>query len=180
MKKSDRLGDTKGLKVSVAEILNRPGEYRELDVRPSFEDVQTELARLEARPLSAHLKAESVVEGILVTGHVAGEATLRCARCLSEFRGPVALDLCELYTTPGHELPEDEAYRVEGSEIDLEPMLRDALVLALPLNPVCREACRGLCARCGRDLNDGDCDCEESEIDPRWADLEALREKLNG
>ena len=109
-----------------------------------------------------------------------GDATLKCARCLTEFRGPVALDLCELYTTPGHELPDDEAYRVQGSEIDLEPMLRDALVLALPLNPVCREACRGLCARCGRDLNDGDCDCEESEIDPRWADLAALREKLNG
>jgi uncharacterized protein len=177
---SDRLGDSASLKVSIAEILNRPGEYRDLDVSPAFEDVRTELAHLTPGPLDSRLKAESVVEGILVTGRVEGSASLRCARCLTDFEGDVSLDVCELFTTPGHELPEGEAYKVQGGEIDLEPMLRDALVLALPLNPVCKEACRGLCARCGRDLNQGDCDCEEPEIDPRWAELSALREKLNG
>jgi uncharacterized protein len=136
------------LKVSVAEILNRPGEYRDLDVRPAFEDVQTELARLEAGPLESRLRAESVVEGVLVTGRVAGGASLKCARCLEPFEGSVELDVCELFTTPGHELPEEEAYKVQGSEIDLEPMLRDALLLALPLNPIHDENCRGLCADC--------------------------------
>ena len=168
------------LKISVAEILGRPGEYRDLDVRPAFEDLQTELARLETDPLDANLKAESVVEGVLVTGRVAGDAKLTCARCLKSFHGPVSLDVCELYTTPGHELPEEEAYKVQGSEIDLEPMLRDALVLSLPLNPVCEEACRGLCATCGQNLNDGDCNCVQDETDPRWAPLDALRERLNG
>jgi uncharacterized protein len=168
------------LKVSIAEILNRPGEYRDLEVRPAFDDVRTELAHLETGPLDSHLKAESVVEGILVSGGVQGKASLKCARCLTDFEGTIELDVCELFTTPGHELPNEEAYKVQGSEIDLEPMLRDALVLALPLNPVCRETCRGMCARCGSDLNQGDCDCEEPEIDPRWAGLSALREKLNG
>jgi uncharacterized protein len=168
------------LKVSVAEILNRPGEYRDLDVRPVFEDVQTELARLEAGPLESRLRAESVVEGVLVTGRVSGAAALTCARCLEPFEGSVELDLCELFTTPGHELPEEEAYKVEGSEIDLEPMLRDALLLALPLNPIHDENCMGLCATCGKNLNEGPCDCQVDEIDPRWADLSALREQLNG
>ena len=168
------------LKVSVAEILNRPGEYCDLDVRPAFEDVRTGLARLEAGPLDARLRAESVVEGVLVTGRVAGSTSLSCARCLTRFEGSLELDVCELFTTPGHELPEEEAYRVEGSEIDLEPMLRDALVLALPLNPVCSEACEGLCATCGKDLNEGGCECVHDEIDPRWAELSALRERLNG
>jgi len=168
------------LKVSVAEILNRPGEYRDLDVRPAFEDVHTELARLDAGPLESRLRAESVVEGVLVTGRVAGAASLKCARCLEPFEGFVELDVCELFTTPGHELPEEEAYKVEGSEIDLEPMLRDALLLALPLNPVHDENCKGLCASCGRNLNEGPCDCVTDEIDPRWAELSALRERLNG
>jgi uncharacterized protein len=168
------------LKVSVAEILNRPGEYRDLDLRPAFEDVRTELAHLGTGPLDTRLKAESVVEGILVSGRVAGTASLRCARCLKDFDGSVSLDVCELFTTPGHELPEEEAYKVQGMEIDLGPMLRDALVLALPLNPVCDEACMGLCAGCGKNLNHGECECEETGIDPRWAGLTALREKLNG
>lgn len=168
------------LKVSVAEILNRPGEYRDIDVRPVFEDVHTELAHVDATPISAPLKAESVVEGILVTGRVGASATMKCARCLEPLTAPVELDLCELFTTPGHELPEEEAYRAQGSEIDLEPMLRDALLLALPLNPVCSEDCKGLCATCGKNLNEGACGCVHDDIDPRWAGLSALRERLNG
>lgn len=168
------------LKVSVAEILDRPGEYRDLHVQPTFDDVETRLARLEARPLRSRLRAEAVVEGVLVTGSVAGEASLTCARCLETFAGSIELDLCELFTTPGHELPEEEAYKVRGSEIDLEPMLRDALVLALPLNPVHDEACKGLCATCGKNLNEGDCTCHVNDVDPRWAGLSALREQLNG
>lgn len=168
------------LKVSVAEIVNRPGEYRDIDVRPVFSDVETALARLEVGPLSSRLRMESVVEGVLVTGRVGGTAALKCARCLEGFEGPVDLDVCELFTTPGHDLPEEEAYKVQGSEIDLEPMLRDALVLALPLNPVCSEACKGLCSTCGKNLNQGACECRVDDIDPRWAGLSALRERLNG
>jgi uncharacterized protein len=57
-------------------------------------------------------------------------------------------------------------------------MLRDAVTLALPLRPLCREDCKGLCARCGNDLNAGPCDCGGDDIDPRWEALAALRERL--
>jgi uncharacterized protein len=57
-------------------------------------------------------------------------------------------------------------------------MVRDALVLALPLNPVCEAACKGLCARCGKDLSGGPCDCSEDDVDPRWAELATLKDRL--
>ena len=102
-----------------------------------------------------------------------------CARCLQPITTDVELDVCELFLAPGHEAPpEEEAYEVQGMDIDLEPMLRDNLTLALPLNPVCREDCAGLCATCGKDLNTGACDCTDEEIDPRWAGLAELRDKL--
>ena len=168
------------LRVSVAEILGHPGEYRDIRLDRPISGVRTPLARVTEAPVHAELRAESVVEGILVTGTVRAGTTLSCSRCLDEFPSEVGLELCELFAGPGHESSvEDEAYRVEGTEVDLEPMLRDALTLALPFHPLCREECPGLCARCGRRLDVGSCDCFQEETDPRWAELDALREKLS-
>lgn len=168
------------LRVSVAEILGQPGAYRDLKVQHPLPGVRTALARLsQGDPIRAELRAESVVEGILVTGKAAGQGHFRCARCLKPLDAEVEVEVCELYVTPGHEAPaEEEVYEVQGDEVDLEPMLRDALALSLPLNPVCRADCQGLCAGCGKDLNDGPCECVDDEIDPRWAPLSELRERL--
>ncbi|MDP9068895.1 MAG: DUF177 domain-containing protein [Actinomycetota bacterium] len=166
------------LSVSVAEILGRPGAYRDIHISKPLPGVRTALARLQ-KDLDAELRLESVVEGVLVTGRATGPAVLQCARCLKQLPTRVSADVCELFYAPGHEPPPDEdAYVVGGLEMDLEPMLRDALTLALPLNPLCDEDCKGLCARCGKDLNLNDCTCTEPESDPRWAALDALRDKL--
>ena len=165
------------LKISVAEILGRPGLFQDVKLSPRIDGVATTLARLEEAPLDATLRAESVVEGILVTGSVSGGELLECARCLKELRSQVNVEVCELFEAPGHE-SEDDSYRVSGNEIDLEPMLRDNVTLALPLKPVCSEDCKGLCATCGTDLNVGSCDCTEEVVDERWAPLSALKEKL--
>jgi uncharacterized metal-binding protein YceD (DUF177 family) len=165
------------LTVSVAEIIGRPGQYRDISITKPVPGLEVPLAHVGERPLAARLRLESVVEGILVTGGVEAVADLECARCLKGLTESVEVDVCELYTAPGHEA-EDDAYRVTGMDIDLEPMLRDAVTLALPLNPVCRADCAGLCARCGKDLNEGACDCTEDTSDPRWAPLAALRDKL--
>jgi uncharacterized protein len=165
--------------ISVADILNRPGIYRDVRLERPFHGIATALAALDDRPLRAELRLEAVVEGILVTGPVTAEAALECARCLKGFVGDVDVEVCELYAAPGHEPEDDDAYRVRGTDIDLEPMLRDAIALALPLNPLCRESCAGLCSRCGRDLNQGPCDCSDDKSDPRWAVLDALRDRLS-
>jgi uncharacterized protein len=166
------------LTVSVAELLGRPGQYRDISLHEPLDDVRTAMARLDDAPVSGALRAESVVEGILVTGTVSGHITAECARCLTALDADAAVEVCELFAGPGSEIADDEAYRVVGTEIHLEPMLRDALTLALPLNPLCRRDCKGLCASCGADLNSGDCLCADDATDPRWAPLDALRARL--
>ena len=166
--------------VSVADILGRPGAYRDLRLQARLPGVRNALVQLEETPVAASLRAESVVEGILVTGEVEGSTVVACARCLSERRGSVHLEVCELFTTADRHLPEEEAYRLEGTDMHLEPMLRDAIALALPLSPLCREECKGLCGGCGRDLNLGPCACRDTGLDPRWAALAGLRERLEG
>ncbi len=167
------------LTVSVAEILGRPGEYRDLVLSEPLEGVRAPLARLDETPIRANLRAESVVEGVLITGTVEGRTSLECARCLRSFRSDVSLELCELYAAPGHEVADDEdAYELDGTDVRLEPMLRDAVTLALPFNPLCRPGCKGICAQCGADLNEGSCTCTEDDLDPRWAALAPLKDRL--
>ena len=105
--------------------------------------------------------------------------TFECSRCLTEFPSEIAVELCELFAGPGHDpQPEEDFYEVTGTDVDLEPMLRDGLVLALPLNPLCSLDCKGYCAGCGQNLNEGACTCAPGDVDPRWAGLEAVRTKL--
>lgn len=166
------------LKVSVVEILGRPGANRHVSITKPLEGVRVDLAHLEPAPIAAELRLESVVEGVLVTGPVSGDVRCSCARCLAEFETAVEVDVCELYASSGHLEEDEDVYRIAGEELDLEPMLRDELTLALPLNPLCRADCKGMCARCGRDLNEGACDCTEDTSDPRWAALDQVRAKL--
>ncbi len=164
-----------GLTISVADILGRPGAYRELHLDAPVPGVTTALARLAPDPAHADLKAESVVEGILVSGTLRADATLECARCLKAFDTDLSVDVCELFVAPSHEAQADEdSYRVAGTDIDLEPMVRDTVVLAMPFSPLCRPDCLGLCERCGGDRNAGECSCPP-EVDPRWAALDSLQ-----
>ena len=169
-----------GFTHSVIDILGRPGEYRDFRIVEPLEGAGTSLAHLNASPVEADLRAESVVEGILVTGRARAGVTFECSRCLREFPSEIAVELCELFTGPGHDAaPEEDSYAVAGTDVDLEPMLRDALVLALPLSPVCSLDCKGYCAGCGQNLNEGECTCAPDDVDPRWAGLEDLRAKLD-
>ena len=178
----DRKGTfVQGLSLSVADLLGRPGEYRDFTVSSTLTDVGNPLAHLSDDPVGGNLRAESVVEGILVTGDVLAEVAYQCARCLTSFSAPVSQTVCELFLAPGHKAPPDaDVYEVKGREIHLEPMLRDALALALPLSPVCDSECAGICAGCGRNLNQDGCICSREEVDPRWAELTALRARLQG
>ncbi|MFN2525875.1 MAG: DUF177 domain-containing protein [Actinomycetota bacterium] len=162
-------------KLSVAEILGRPAAYREVELRAPIGGVESAVARLAEDPISARLRLEAVVEGILVTGGVQAGLRLECARCLKDFKSDIAVEVCDLYAAAGSS---EDAYRLSGTDLNLEPLLRDVLGLALPFNPLCRPDCKGLCAQCGKDLNAGPCDCKTDERDPRWDALDAVAERL--
>ncbi len=118
---------------------------------------------------------ESVVEGVLVSGTASAVANGHCARCLDPITEDVEVDLTELFAYPGSSTEEttdeDEIPRLIDDRIDLEPMVRDAVVLALPLAPLCSEDCRGLCIECGVKWADLEPGHGHEKIDPRWATL---------
>jgi uncharacterized protein len=131
-------------------------------------------------PLVLTVRLESVTEGVLATGQVTGELRGECGRCLDEFTGPLDVDFVELFAYPhsatNETTDEDEVGRLEGDHLDLEPVVRDAVVLSFPLTPLCRPDCAGLCSECGERLDDLPEDHTHTQLDPRWA---ALVERLS-
>ena len=159
---------------------------------PAPDDLRLELARV---PVGAEvhldLRFEAVTEGVLVTGSATAPLAGECARCLAPLAATVTASFTELYLYPHdkhdrhdrHDRPdrhdwlddeeqdEEELY-LDGDLLDLEPVLRDAVVLALPMSPLCREDCPGLCVECGAPLADAGPDhAHEDAPDPRWAGL---------
>jgi uncharacterized protein len=166
------------LSVDVSELLRRPGASERLQRDEILDGIEVPLARVEEGSiLHLDLRLEALVDGIHVSGPVDGDVTIECRRCLKEFVRPLQVELDDSFVYPG-EGAEDEAYRVEGEEIDLEPVIRDAVMLALPLNPLCTDGCRGLCTTCGADLNETDCGHSQEPVDIRWTGLEQLRRSL--
>ena len=159
--------------VPVFDLMHRPGEMRikELDIVVP-EDLGTTLIAVKAGDtLHVDLRMEALHDGILVSVSVDGEAIGECGRCLIEMRQPVEVEFQELFA-----YSQDEAfeYEVQEDSIDLEPVLRDAVVLSLPFQPVCQEDCLGLCPQCGARLLDNPGHEHEAPIDPRWASLVGL------
>jgi uncharacterized protein len=125
-------------------------------------------------PVELDLRLESVIEGVLVTGTATVQVRGECVRCLGEVSDELEVDIQELFVYPGSDATEDEASRLEGDLIDLEPLLRDGVVLDLPFQPLCREDCQGLCAVCGANLNLDPEHSHEASFDPRWEKLRRL------
>jgi uncharacterized protein len=128
--------------------------------------------------LALDLTLQSVSEGVYVSGRVRASLAGECGRCLRPIEDTVDVDIAELYayqdSTTDETTEEDEVGRIEDDLIDLEPVVRDAIVLALPVNPVCREDCRGLCPECGVPWDDLPADHAHEQLDPRWAALSKL------
>jgi len=125
-------------------------------------------------PVELDLRLESVIEGVLVTGTATVDVRGECVRCLGEVSEELEIDIQELFVYPESDATEEEASRLEGDLIDLEPLLRDDVVLDLPFQPVCREDCAGLCVECGANLNADPDHTHEAAPDPRWEKLRRL------
>ncbi len=122
-------------------------------------------------PVELDVRLEAVGEGVLVTGTAEVALAGECVRCLAPIRRSDEIDIQELYYYPGNGPDDDETSRIEGERIDLEPVLRDAVVLDLPFTPLCKDDCEGLCQTCGANLNDDPDHTHGGNNDERWSAL---------
>jgi uncharacterized protein len=162
-----------GLVLDTHELGRRAGALKELQTTVETpEDLGIGVIGVPAGSrVELDLRLESVVEGVLVTGTATVAIHGECVRCLGTIDDTLEIDVQELFVYPGSEATEDEASRLDGDLIDLEPLLRDAVVLELPLQPLCAPDCAGLCPECGANLNDQPEHSHETAPDPRWAAL---------
>jgi DUF177 domain-containing protein len=158
------------------ELGRRAGSMLELQLdRAAPADWQLDLVEVPAgASIQLDLRLESVMDGVLVSAQLQAPIRAECGRCLQPVTDSLDVSWSELYAYEPD--PDDEDLPViDGDLIDLEPALRDAVVLALPLNPVCREDCAGLCPTCGARLDDVEPGHAHERTDPRWDALSALQ-----
>ena len=164
------------------ELGRRPGSQREVTrTVPAPADLGIEVLSVpEGSPVELDLRLEAVMEGVLVTGTATADLSGECVRCLEPIVDQLDVTFQELFVydaKPGERADEDpEVSMLEDDLVDLEPLLRDAVVLALPFQPLCQEDCPGLCTECGARLADDPDHGHEEPVDPRWAGLAELAE----
>ena len=164
------------------ELGRRPGSERWVSLTaPAPADLGIDVIGVpEGSDIEASVRLEAVIEGVLATGTARVVAVGECVRCLEAVEVPLEVDFQELYVYDDGDDPvvaeaeSDETRRLEGDLLDLEPVLRDEVVLALPMKPLCTPDCAGLCPICGVRLADAPGHAHEAEIDPRWAALRQL------
>ncbi len=128
-------------------------------------------------PLKGEFTATRTSEGVYVDGRLHTAISQQCVRCLGDALVPINIKIEELFYYPEHEAPTG-AYVFQGDTgyIDIAPLVRETTFLAVPIQPVCKEECLGLCMECGQNLNEVDCGCVVDEIDPRLASLKQFLE----
>ncbi|MGH8907417.1 MAG: YceD family protein [Egibacteraceae bacterium] len=179
---TSRLHDTV---LPVSELIGQPGVSRRVDLAlPVPRGLALPLVEV-VEPLRLTGEVASVVEGMLVRGVLRVALRLQCARCLTDLASETASEVVELFVDPtradrwppAHAPgdPVEAGYEISDGRIDLDTLLRDALLPAVPYQPLCDTACRGLCPMCGSNRNDADCACAQEQPDSRWEALEGLR-----
>ncbi|MFM5905636.1 MAG: YceD family protein [Micrococcales bacterium] len=163
-------------KIQVHDLIRKPGGMREHNFDVVLgEDFGNAIAAVRVgETLELDTRLESVHEGILVTGVAFATAQTECSRCLDELKLAVEVDFQELFAYSG---TQEEDFLVQDDQVDLEQVVRDAVVLSLPFQPVCRPNCLGLCPECGVKMAKDPNHVHDQPIDSRWAELQKLQSK---
>jgi len=171
------------LVLDTRDLPRTPGAMRAVErVVPAPENLGLELIRVpEGADIALTVRLESVSEGVLVSARAQAPLEGECGRCLRDITDSLDVQFQQLYayehSTTDETTDDDEVGRMQGDLIDLEPELRDAVVLALPLHPRCRPDCPGLCPDCGVPWDELPADHSHTQVDPRWAALGQLNKK---
>jgi uncharacterized protein len=171
------------LVLDTRELGRRPGSQRKVSLTaeaPAELGIEI-LGVPEGSEVHLDLRLEAVMDGVLVTGTASADLEGECARCLEPIEDAITVDIQELYLyePADRDDEDDDVSRLEDDLLDLEPVLRDAVVLALPFQPLCQDDCPGLCTECGARLADDPDHRHDEPVDPRWAALADLTAPQN-
>lgn len=166
------------MKIVIADI---PDEGLEVDIE---ERVEVEDVSLSG-PVISQLSLNKVATEIIITGRLKAEMELQCSRCLKDFTQGLDIPVNVVYHPVEDVAGEKHALKDEeldlgfyqGEELDLQELLKEQILLNTQMKPLCSERCKGICPKCGKDLNTGQCSCSQKEIDPRLEVLKNFLEK---
>ena len=137
-------------------------------------------------PISARLKISKVENEVMVKGEVVADVKLQCSRCLTDFSHKLDIPV-EVVYHPLDELKGEERHEIMGEELDMDfysgeemdliELMKEQIILNIPMKPLCSDICRGICLKCGKNLNSGDCSCTENETDSRFVIFRNLLDK---
>jgi uncharacterized protein len=135
-------------------------------------------ADLTVRDLRGTVSLTRTPQGLYAQGQLRASLPQECSRCLTELDQPVSMRLAELFHYPPENAPPEAPKVSDDAHLDLTPLVREDMLLSVPMRVLCRPDCKGLCPQCGANWNEGPCDCPAEAIDPRWAGLaDLLKEK---
>ena len=161
--------------IPVHDLMHKAGTLRRIDIEFALpEALDNSIAGIPAgKQVVIDGRLESVHEGILVTANISGEAETECSRCLDPLKLEVDVEFQELFA---YSLTDEDDLVISDESIDLEQVVRDAVVLSLPFQPICSSDCEGLCVDCGVKMAENPQHVHEAPVDPRWNALKNLME----
>ena len=165
------------LLINIIEMTRRAGTLKNIEITIPVSTFDFADKRLDdATEIDIALQLESINGGIIVQGTVTGRSHLLCGRCLREIDYANVASIDEMY----QRVPDNpDAYPIVGESLDLQPMVREMVLLSLPDTPLCKADCPGLCPQCGADLQSAPCGCQAQRFEERCEILDQLREELN-
>lgn len=130
------------------------------------------------KPLNIEGSIVNNTKSLEFSAKVEGEMQVHCARCSKPFIVPVKFRMNEILISEDGDSANDEAIVLSGEELDISDIVMNSFLMSVSGKYLCKDDCKGLCSKCGADLNDGDCGCDNEEIDPRWADLQKIMKNM--
>lgn len=160
------------LRLNARELLRQPGAHKAVTGSFDAPDLGVNDPRVTG-PVTVALMATSTLDGVVVQGSVTVPWRSSCRRCLVDVDGAAEIAIDEVYQEGA--VDDADAFPLEGDQVDLVPAVREAVLIELPADVLCRDECAGICPVCGIDRNESSCECDTSVHDDRWAALDALR-----
>jgi uncharacterized protein len=167
------------MKINVLQVKREVGARQSFSFMPSAKEIGLSEER-EWQAASIRVNGEVINNGrfLEIVGVIHGQANFDCHRCLADFSTTLEISFAEDFQeTTGEDKPDAGHANYQGDEIDITELVREYLLLAEPMKTLCREDCKGLCPKCGANLNHNSCSCVKGDFDPRLAPLERFLKK---